>query len=240
MRTAACLLMMLLAAPAAMAGQVVSLENDSLRAQWDAGRGTLVSLKDKATGREWLATAVVTPVYAIQLTDEKSPISSASAAAIVVRQRQGAVIIEGSHDAPAGFAVTCKFWLEKDSRLVLGRIAIRSQAPCRIAEVRFPLVTLRLPFAGSGQEDRVLWPECDGTLLRNPGLSRADRQFRYPGTASMQMMAAFDPAAGLYLAARDCEAHMKTFCTRRNSKNLAHVCQFRGGQGPAVTASSTP
>jgi hypothetical protein len=210
-----------------MAGQVVSLENDSLRVEWDAARGTLVSLTDKATGREWLDSAVVTPAYTIQLADEKTPVSSASATAISARKQEAAVVIEGTHDKPAALTVTCRFWLEKGSPHLLGRIAIRSKTPCRIAEVRFPLVTLRLPFAGNGEEDRVLWPECDGTLLSNPSLNRADRQFRYPGGASIQMMAAFDPAAGLSLAARDREAYTKTFCTRRSGKGLelsiAHV-----------------
>jgi hypothetical protein len=37
----------------------VSLENDSAYVRWDAGCGTSVSLKDKATGREWLDPALV-------------------------------------------------------------------------------------------------------------------------------------------------------------------------------------
>jgi len=203
-------------AATAMAGEVVSLENELLRAEWDAGRGTLVSLKDKATGREWLAPSVVMPAYGIQLVDAKSPITSTNAAAISVRQEKDAVIIEGAH----AFTVTCRFWLEKNSPYLLGRIAIRSPSPCRIAEVRFPLVTLRMPFAGDGKEDRVLWPECDGTLLLNPSVNRPDRECAYPGKASMQIMAAFDPSAGLYLAARDREAHKKKFCTRRAGKGL--------------------
>ena len=227
MKSSICFLMALMTTAVAMAGQVLSLQNDVLRAEWDTGHGTLVSLKDKATGREWLDPAVATPTYTIQLAEGKTAISSLSAMAINARKEKGMVIVEGTHDKPASLTVTCRFWLEKASPHLLGRIAIRSKAPCRIAEVRFPLVTLRLPFAGNGEKDRVLWPECDGTLLSNPSLNRADRQFRYPGVASMQMMAAFDPAAGLYLAARDREAHTKTFCTRRSGKGLelsiAHV-----------------
>lgn len=210
-----------------MAGQFVSLENDFIRGRWDAERGVLVSLKDKATAREWLDLAVATPVYTIQLADQKSLISSARASQIVVRQERSTVVIESTHDQPDRLAVTCRFSLEEDSPHVLGRISVQSKAPCRIAEVRFPLVTLRLPFAGAGEADRILWPECDGTLLSNPSVNRPDRQFRYPGVASMQMMAAFDPAAGLYLAARDQGAQTKMFCSRRSGKGLelsiAHV-----------------
>lgn len=226
LRLPAAVLLLVTAGPT-MAGQAVSLENDSLGIQWDASRGAIVSMKDKSTGREWLDPAVATPLYSILLADQASPISSAGAAKIDVRQQEAVVIVECTHDKPPGLTVTCRFWLEKESPHVLGRIAVRSAAPCRIAEVRFPLVTLRLPFSGSGADDRILWPECDGTLLHNPSQNRADRQFRYPGTASLQMLAAFDATAGLYLAARDSAAHTKTFCTRRNGQTLelgiAHV-----------------
>ncbi len=199
----------------ATAAEVVSLENDSLRAQWDAKRGTLVSLKDKRTDREWIDPTVKPPLYKLQLVDQKSPISSTAAKTVNVRQEQNTVIIESTHDEPLALNVTCRFWLEKDSSSVLGRIAIRSKVPCRLDGVCFPLVALRLPFSGSGEKDRVLLPMCDGAMLLNPAENSPHRQLRYPGMASMQVMAAFDPAAGVYLASRDHEAHTKMFCTRR-------------------------
>ena len=227
MRTAACLLMVLMSAGAAMAGEVVSLENDSLSIQWDAGRGTLVSLKDKPTGREWLDPAAEASLYSILLADQTSAISSTSASQTNVRRQDGAVIVECTHDKPAGFTVTCRFRLEKDSPHVLARIAIRSPTPCRIAEVRFPRIHLRLPFSGSGEQDHVLLPYCDGYVIRDPAKNRFDRRLSYPGAASMQMMAAYAPGAGLYVAARDCEAHTKTFCPRSTGKaielSIAHV-----------------
>jgi len=222
-----CLLLVLMAPGPVMAGETVSLENSAICVRWDAGRGTMVSLKDKATGREWLDPAALAPVYRIQLVDQASPISSTSAAEVRVRKGKADVTIEATHGNPASLTVTCRFWLDSDSLQLLGRIAIQSPSPCRIAEVAFPLVSLRLPFSGSGEDDRVLWPECDGTLLRDPGRNRPDRRLKYPGTASMQMMAAFDPAAGLSLTTRDDKAHTKVFCTRKSGKALelsvAHV-----------------
>lgn len=220
MRILALSLLVIAAIAIAPAGQGASLEGDALRVEWDEVRGSMVSLRDKATGREWLEPGVASPAYAIKFGDGTAPISSTSAAAISVRPEQGAVIIEGSHKEPEGFVVTCRFWREGGSPHVLGRIAIRSDTPRPIAEVRFPVVALRLPFSGAGDEDRVLWPECDGTLLRDPGQNRPDREFRYPGVASLQMVAAFDPGAGLYLASRDGGGHTKQFCTRRSGKAL--------------------
>ena len=212
---------------AARGAQAVTLENNVICLEWDAARGTLSSLKDKATSREWLDPAMVAPLYAIQLVDEKTPVTSTAAASVVVRQEKGAVTIEGKHSQPVGLTVSCRFWLEKDSPCVLGRIAVRSAVPVKVAEVRFPLVSLRAPFSGAGEGDQLLWPECDGTVLRNPSLNKPDRQFKYPGVASLQMMAAFDATAGLYLAARDSAGSTKVFNTRRSGKavelSLAHV-----------------
>lgn len=207
----------LLAAVAATAGQPVSLQSPTLRAEWDAASGTLVSLKDTPTGREWLDPTMAAPLYTIQLADRKAPISSPQATSVNVLQRDNTVTVECAH---TGLTVTCEFRLERTSPCVLGRISVRSATPVRLSEVRFPALTLRLPFSGSGETDQLVWPECDGTLLRNPGMNRPDRQFHYPGGASLQMMAALDPAAGLFLSSRDSEAHTKLFCSRRSGKGV--------------------
>lgn len=220
MRTVVAVWATLLAVQSAAAGPLVALQNDVLRVAWDVRSAALVSLEDKATGRQWLDPAVVTPAYRIQLVGEKAAFSSPAATSVNVSQKAATVVIECTHDKPLPLSVTCTYRLEDHSPYLLGRIALRASAPCRIAEVRFPLATLRLPFGGNAEDDRILWPECDGTLLTNPSVNWPDRKLLYPGTASVQMMAAFDPAAGVLLAARDHEAHTKTFNTRRSGKGV--------------------
>jgi hypothetical protein len=212
------------AAFAAVAGETVSLQTPTLHAEWDAARGALVSLKDLATGREWLDPAATSPLYAIRLADSDKAISSAQAVSVSTKPEAGALTVTCVH---TGLTVTCEYRVDASSPCVLGRISIRAESAVRLAEVRFPLVALKLPFSGDGSADRLLWPECDGTLLLDPGKNRPDRSFSYPGSASLQLLAAFDPAAGLSLAARDTAAHTKLFCSRRSGKGLelsvAHV-----------------
>jgi len=69
-KSVACLLMLLLAAGTAKANQVVSLENALLRAEWDAGRDTPVSLKDKTTGPQWLDPAMDGPSRELTLMEK--------------------------------------------------------------------------------------------------------------------------------------------------------------------------
>jgi len=125
-----CLLLVLIASGPIVAGPTVSLENRAICVRWDAGRGTMVSLKDQATGREWLDPAASPSLYRIQLVDQASPISSASATEIRVRKGKTDVTIEGTHGKPASLTVTCRFWLDSESLQLLGRIAIR-QPWCR-------------------------------------------------------------------------------------------------------------
>ncbi len=218
MTAVAGLLMLWTVAGATPAGKVVSVENDALRAEWDIQQGTLVSLQDKPSGREWLDPVSQAPLYSISLVDQKEKLSSTDASKTTVRQEDGVVVVECTHDEPAGFTVTCRFQQDKDSSCLLGRIAVRSPEPCRIAEVCFPVVRLRAPFSESGQQDAVLLPYCDGYLVRDPVKNRFDRRLSYPGAASMQMMAAFDDAAGVYLAARDSKARTKRFHAKSTGK----------------------
>ncbi len=209
---------------AATAGQTVALQNRTLRAEWDAARGALVSLKDRGTGREWLDPAVAAPLYTIKLANAERTISSAHAASVRIKPGIGTLAIECVH---TDLTVTCEYRLDPASPCVLGRIAVRADTPVRLAEVRFPLVALKLPFSGDGGNDRLLFPECDGTLLMNPKKNSPVRALHYPGAASLQLMAAFDPGAGLFLAARDAAGHTKLFGSKRSGKgvelSIAHV-----------------
>ena len=225
----------LLAAGPALAVSTASLDTGALCLEWDTARGGLVSLRDKASGREWSEASGAAPLYTIQLVGQTAPIASTDAVKVVVRQESAAVIVEAGHQRPVGLTVVCRFWRENGSSQVLSRIAVRAATPQRIAEVRFPLVALRLPFSAAGEDDRLLWPECDGTLLHNPSQNRPDRQFRYPGTASLQLTAAFDGSAGLCLIARDREAHNKLFCTRRAGKGLEMCVAHLPPQSPLST-----
>ncbi len=168
----------------------MSLENVSLQAAW-MRRGNVVAIKDKPTAGSGSTDRCDAglPNHAGRSEIVRSRLHARASRCV----RGGRSVSSKRAAQPASLTVSSDFRLEKDSPHVLGRIAVRSAEPCRIAEVCFPLVTLRMPFSGSGETDQILWPECDGTVLRNPSVNRPDRQFRYPGSASLQLMAASRP-----------------------------------------------
>lgn len=226
-------LLVLASLPGARADGTVELSTPALSAAWDAGRGALVSLKDRATGREWLDPDTASPLYAIRLVDGADVLTDALAIARRVRREGDAVIVECDHGAPVPLTVVCTFRPAADGPHLAARIGIRAPAPIRLAEVRFPLVTLRTPFSGDGANDRILRPECDGSLLCNPAVNRGDRTLVYPGGASLQMIAAYDPSAGLALMARDASGSTKGFGCRRNGRGQELGVGHLPAQSPA-------
>jgi hypothetical protein len=223
----------LLALAMAAAGQEVSLDSSLLRMRLNAGSGLIGSLVDRKTGREWLDSKSGTPLYRIKLVGQQSWIASYSAASTECRQEAGSVTLISQHADPVALTVTCRFRLDAAGGQILGRIGLRFAEPQQIEEVRFPVIKLPLPFSGTGEQDRVLSPYCDGTLLSDPSRNSGSRRYNYPGAASLQMTAAFDPAAGLYLASHDSQGYTKTFCSGSSKKLL----ELGIGHLPARTAA---
>lgn len=224
-----------LAAGVGLPAENVVIENHALRAQWETGQGRMVSLVDKATGREFLDPAAALTAYAVQPSASGNSISGLDASAVRVSRQDAAVIIETEHRQPTPLRIRCRFWLEGETPCLLGRMSIASEQPLSLAAVRFPQVGLRLPFSGTGAEDCVLLPYCDGCLVRNPLAAALNHQLAYPGGASMQMMAAFDRAAGVCLTCRDSTAYTKKLCVSREKKTLTLAVSHLTPQTAATT-----
>ena len=147
-------------------------------------------------------------------------LTSHDAQSVRVRREAEQVIIEAVHRTPIVLRVTCRFALDSGGRCVTGRIEVQTEVPSRIAAVQFPAVALRLPLSGAGDDDNLLLPVCDGYVVHNPAKYTFDRGMLYPGGASMQLLAACDQTAGVYLASRDAEGYCKRLFVRSRRKSL--------------------
>ncbi|KPK61969.1 MAG: hypothetical protein AMK73_07140 [Planctomycetes bacterium SM23_32] len=134
--------------------------------------------------------------------------------------RDDALIVDAADHGQAGVSVTCRFRTEPESGLILGSISVRCASEMTLASVRFPLLPVRLPIGDAPEDDAVLLPYCDGCVVRDPLANGLYRDLQYPGTASMQMLAAFDPAAGVYLACHDAQGYAKRIFARRWAEDL--------------------
>jgi len=205
------------------------IENDRLRLSID-NQGRLVSLTDRVEKRDWLAGGT-TPLYGIQLVDVTKEFTSAEADKIDVVRKGQELVIECRHTRPVVATVVCRFQLRTDD--VACRLEVSAAEPLRVSGVRFPIVSMALPLAGSAADDCVVLPYCDGCLLHDPLTNNADRLVNYPGGASLQMLAALNGRAGFMLAVHDVDVHTKQFMSRVRAKRLEWFVVHQTPQAPA-------
>lgn len=200
----------------ALAGDV-SLESARLRVSWDGERGAIVSFVDKQSGREFVPRGTSWPLYSIQLVDA-APVSSSDATRTTVEQDAGGVSVRCEHPQ---LTVVSRFRMEESSGMLLGAMELSASADIRLSSVRFGLMSVALPMQGDGSGDRVVLPNCDGQLHRDPAKNRFDKSLAYPGVGSMQMLAAYDGGGGVLLFSRDPDGRTKQPGARSDTKTLS-------------------
>jgi hypothetical protein len=195
----------------------VELKNAAIRLEFDPQQSALVSLHETASRRQYLAQGE--PLYALEFTQPELKLASTDEGATRVRQDGAAVTVETDHQA-AGVRVACRFELGPDSKLVGARISVDSRTPRRLSRIRFPILSIALPLGDKSSDDAVLLPDCDGCVVEDPLTNGVNRSMFYPGAASMQVLAAYDAAGGVYLACRDASGAKKRFSARRVERRL--------------------
>lgn len=203
-----------------LGAQVASpLQTTHTRVDIDTKTGAISALTH--SGRDLLANAAPRSLYVIELADPAAWIRSEEATSVeIIAAPENTTFLKFTHDKPVPLTVRCRLRPDATTESLLGNISISSEQTIRIASVTFPVVSIGLPMSGTGEQDRVVVPECDGSVFVDPLKNNLSRDLTYPGGASMQFMAAYDESAGVYLAARDGDGHSKTFSAKRRDKSL--------------------
>ena len=205
------------------------LQNDRLRLGFDASNGSLLELRDRATGQSFVDGRRAAGIWRLdRLAPRDSGLVPSSARSFSWHELAGeargrglALVWSdfGLSEAP-GLRVTATVRLLADSALSEWRIAVDSPGAIAIEQVRFPRLAA-IPRLGDGEELAV--PRWMGALARDPATLLAGQdgkgrrlEWAYPGTLSLQVMALYQRGpggggAGLYAAADDTLAYRKTF-----------------------------
>ena len=195
------------------------------RLRFDPANGSIVSTVDKSSGRDFAAKPA--PLYELSFSAPKLSLTSHDAADMTVKEDDRGHVVEATRHGKAAVHVTCTFKPLEGTPFILSRIEVRTGEPRTLASVRFPTVSIRLPLGDAGSDDAVLLPYCDGCVVTNPLANGVNRTMQYPGQASMQLLAAFDKTAGVYLACHDSQGYLKRFSVRKQESALrlsvAHV-----------------
>jgi hypothetical protein len=233
---------------------IPTLETASTELTWN-DEGGLALVVDRPSQTRFAAGDKAAPLYALQLADPELDVDSSQATRRECHREGQAVVWESEH-REQGLKVICRFEPEAGSGLIRARIEVRCSPDRKLAAVRFPIVQLGLPLGTEGADDDVVVPCGDGALIRDPLQKKVDVSYPYPGMAAMQLLAAYDRSAGVYLACRDAEGYTKQLKVSRTDKRLqlaithlpeqnatgvwkpAYDCvltTFRGSRGPNST-----
>lgn len=191
---------------------LVTLETDTTRIGFDPDRnGAIVSLVDKATGRDFAAPKAVAPLlYELSFTNAPS-LTETAAAGVTVKRDGDSVVIAAARHTNAAVAVECRFRTEPGSPLIFGRIAARNDSGHALTSVRFPALAWPKQLGTSPEREFLVLPRNDGCLIQSPASIGWLPSAPYPGSASMQFLAHYDDTAGLYAASYDSRCYTKSF-----------------------------
>ena len=192
-----------------------------------AAQGGLHSLVDRQSGVDFRADKALpaalfnlTAVHPDGRTEDISNFSPATFTYQGERVPDGArLTLTYTNLAYRPLTVVVTITLPDDSPRALWRIRIQNDDETLVLRnVAFPLIFGLSTIGEQGEDDALAFPQWDGLLLRDPtaAFGPNDGLFAtYPGDLSLQMMAVYDPTAGLYLATHDPDGWPKVFAYAR-------------------------
>ncbi|NLV41169.1 MAG: hypothetical protein GXY15_08060 [Candidatus Hydrogenedentes bacterium] len=208
----------LLACAAAFSEAPAVLESGGAALALDPATGGIVSLRDMATGREFVQGAHPDGLWTLTLDDGGALRASGAETVAVEPSADGGLRLAWSGFSVKDGALDARVEAEvvpADGAFRL-TFAVTGLPFNRIRQVVFPRVAGLRP----GEGDALAVPEWMGSLARNPGrlLNPGDppqparRAWEYPGLLSMQFVAfCNDTGPGVMLSSADTGAHRKLF-----------------------------
>lgn len=195
-----------------LAAALVTLETAETRIGFDPERhGAIVSLIDKTTGRDLAAPKSSVPLLYELNFEGLPPLTEASAKQVTVKREGDRVIIVAREHEAAPVAVECQFRTEPGSPLILGRISLKCSSDLTLTSVRFPALAWQKQFDARPEREFLVLPRNDGCLIQAPASLGWLPSGPYPGSVSMQFLAHYGDAVGVYAAAYDSRCFAKNF-----------------------------
>jgi hypothetical protein len=127
--------------------------------------------------------------------------------------------------------VTARITMRDDSPFFFWTLEVNGLGAVPAGSITFPYIAGLSTIGASGEDDLILMPTKKGTLYHNPAANLVNAVgTNYPSAAGlMQLMAYFDPTAGLYLSTDDTQGNTKDFWAGRSNSpakdftlNLSH------------------
>jgi hypothetical protein len=213
------LLLILLAGSLSAADLHLTGPGLEIRLNPDAGYA-ITSLRDAATGRDFISESHKLPLYRIVLSrpdGSTREITSASASSSSRKEISAGAVMEFEH-APEHLKVICTVHMDAGVPGVRWKIAIQNRGDFGVRSLFYPQWPAPERLTSNARENRLLYPFLDGQEFVDPGeripVGRAHRSM-YPGQAALQMVAYHDGTSGLLEMTEDGDGWVKHFRVSR-------------------------
>lgn len=193
-----------------------------------AAKGSVVSLKDLATGSEFIAADGASRLFSLSFSKKSEPggesfyVSNGNAKRFSARAEGDGVRLEyeGLGDWPV--RVSCTVRAPKDDPLLRWRIAVQVPDDLVLEQVHYPILTLKAPLGAKAEDDAAVFGHTKGGVIRRPvWMKPGSRVYgQQPGSLAAQFGCYYDDLAGLYTAAYDSRGWPKTFEIHRVGAGL--------------------
>lgn len=193
------------------------LDNGSVALTFDARNGSLVSMRDVATGFDLMEPGAPA-LWELTYLGDVGAVRATDANAFSFEERPGespSINLMWSEFAGSALRVTAQVSAPQGSRVATWRIHVGPSETRIVDRVHFP----RVGQVRRRDKESVAVPIWMGeetsrarTLLNGPKGEARRREWEYPGIVSMQFLAVYGgDAPGLYVATNDTETQRKKF-----------------------------
>ena len=201
-----------------------------------AAQGAVVSLKDRATGQEFIAPGPGAPLF--QLTATRAGERSGDTVTLGAREaRRLAVelIRESGRETASlrydGFAeypaltVQCRATVSPGDPLIRWRLSVSGPAALVLEDCRFPAMVLTDRLGTDRSDDRALAGATEDGAYAAPGDWRVGYQRSYvqPGSLAAQFACLYDPSGGVFTATQDGVGTPKRITIVRQKEGLEYT-----------------
>ena len=246
-------------AHAAAPSAPLKLDSSRLSIAVDPASGVLLSLRDPATGRDWLAPQKSPELFQLEFSERSDPsgkrftLSSREAQNVTLQRDPAAAGARlrwtFSDLARRDIHVTCTAAAAPNDLHLRWRLEARFPEALILESVRFPSLVLRVPTGDDASDALVLGNTKGGVrrqwAKRKPGSGFSAMQ---PGSLAAQFGCYYDDAGGLMTAAFDPRGYRKTLAATRTAEGLLvqwqHACfassRFAHDYDLVCTAFSSP
>lgn len=214
------------------ASQPVAIETSRIAIDFDAATGDVISLRDRATSRQWLAPQKTPSLFQLEFAQRSD--SSAKRLMFSNHDTKNVVVSREPDDdgmvirltftdlAARGINVICSARVKNRDPYVRWRLEARFPESLVLESVRFPRVVLRIP-TGKEASDALVMGNTKGGVRRGLSDVKVGTTFSatQPGSLAAQFACYYDDAGGLMTAALDAQGHRKTISATRAPEGLS-------------------